>query len=184
MRRSILSAPRGACRLSVPRGACRLSAPRGACRLSAKVLGLVLVGFIAVASAKALAAGAGSDTGLNNARGNASASDFWRKLKQGQKGYVSNPDSAPEWLISGEYSACMKAGNCTESAVDFSLPVHSLVPPIASPQGKGADWSNILFLLAALALFTTWCGVVLVKAGRDEGRDEADETSLGGRAGR
>lgn len=86
----------------------------------------------------------------NTANGAASVSDFWRAVRSGKTGYVADPTSQSGLLITDWPKDCVEAGNCTERAVGFTLPIHDLMPVIREPEGQGVQWRTVLF---ALGLF-------------------------------
>jgi hypothetical protein len=102
--------------------------------------------------------------------GNKSASDKWREFRSGAPGYVSNPAMDPRIIRDGFYD-CAKSGNCSEWATGFAMPIHSKMPVIFEPQGRGANGAVIIFLLAVAGVLLGWWGYVWVKAGSSSRSD-------------
>ncbi|MCP4286799.1 MAG: hypothetical protein GY792_20540 [Gammaproteobacteria bacterium] len=84
------------------------------------------------------------------------ATDLWRAVRQGESGFISSPRRNSSRLIVGiPREDCAKAGNCTEQAVGFSLPIHALVPSINEARGIGGNTITLgftLFLFASLTI--------------------------------
>ncbi len=80
------------------------------------------------------------------------AADLWRAIRQGESGFVSNPDQNASRLIFGiPRDDCKKAGNCSEQAVGFSLPIHQYMPAITEKRGVGGSAANLGFVLSLFA---------------------------------
>ncbi|MFQ5660075.1 MAG: hypothetical protein ACE5GZ_06580 [Gammaproteobacteria bacterium] len=80
-------------------------------------------------------------------RGEQSVADFWRAIRDSERGYVAGPKSQSGILIVDWPKDCAKAGNCTERAVGFTLPIHDLMPAIREPEGQGVRRDTVLFVL-------------------------------------
>ncbi len=77
----------------------------------------------------------------------ANVSDFWRAVRGGQSGTVAGPNAQSGLLITDWPKDCVEAGNCTERAVGFTLPIHDLMPAIREPEGQGAEWQTVAFVI-------------------------------------
>ncbi|MCP3670043.1 MAG: hypothetical protein GY814_06345 [Gammaproteobacteria bacterium] len=80
------------------------------------------------------------------------ATSLWKAVREGQKGFVANPKTNGARLIVGiPRDDCGAAGNCTEQAVGFSLPIHALMPEIREPRGIAGASETIGFALMVFA---------------------------------
>ncbi len=80
------------------------------------------------------------------------ATDLWKAVREGQRGFVANPETNSARLIVGiPRDDCGAAGNCTEQAVGFSLPIHALMPEISEPRGVKGATATIGFVLVVFA---------------------------------
>ncbi len=100
-----------------------------------------------------------------NTLGEASSADIWRSIRGGEGGVILTPDVRPDQVLTAPFGDCVKAGNCTERAVGFTMPIHATMPAIHEPQGKGASREALALLavavgggLIALALFVRRLG--------------------------
>ncbi|MBY0431928.1 MAG: hypothetical protein K2Q10_12070, partial [Rhodospirillales bacterium] len=80
---------------------------------------------------------AGEPTGEPAAGMPESSADIWRKIRNGEDGYVSNAQLSGQLIKSG----------CTEQVLGFTAPLHAAMPGITTPGGKGL--SEDALLLAA-----------------------------------
>lgn len=124
-------------------------------------LGLALTGPHACAAAADSAANPAPLP--NTANDPANVSDFWRAVRGGETGYVADPRSQSNLLITDWPKDCVAAGNCTERAVGFTLPIHDLMPVVREPEGQGAERRTVLFVLGLLAALLI-AGAVFVRA--------------------
>ncbi len=153
---------------------CPRKGPSGLCFFLAVIAGLVM----------ALTAGPGvwRDAGAQTegrvpgeALGKTSDSDMWRAVRRGEGGLIVLPDVRPEQVLTAPFDDCVKADNCTEAAVGFSMPIHAIFPPIREPQGKGTS-SEALGLLAVVFGGGLIAGLLfLLRLGRSGGGATADE---------
>jgi hypothetical protein len=132
------------------------------------ILGALLALGVLLGTPPALAQEDGAVPG--GVTGNKSASDKWREFRSGAPGYVSNPEMEPRLIREGFYE-CAKSGNCSEWAAGFAMPIHSKMPIIFEPQGRGANGAVILFLLAVAGVLFGWWGYVWLKAGSNSPSD-------------
>ena len=84
-----------------------------------------------------------------NTLGKLSDSDMWRSIRSGEGGIMFTPDVRPQPLLDAPFNDCVKAANCTESAIGFTLPIHDDFPAIRAAQGKGLG-NDAIGLLAVL----------------------------------
>ncbi|HJM61422.1 MAG TPA: hypothetical protein QF813_08025, partial [Alphaproteobacteria bacterium] len=55
-------------------------------------------------------------------------------------------------VLAAPFGDCIKAGNCSEMAVGFTLPIHASMPPIYEPYGEGSNREVIGFLVFVLGV--------------------------------
>jgi hypothetical protein len=128
--------------------------------------------LLAIALALTAAAGAWRDAAAQtegrvpgNTLGQESDSDLWRAIRGGEGGVIISPDARPETVLTAPFSDCVKADNCSETAVGFSMAIHDSMPAIYKPYGEGTSREVMGFLafvlgvgLIGLALFVRRLG--------------------------
>ena len=126
-------------------------------------LSLVLAGP-AVNAESATAEKSASQPGASANSGNdrANVSDFWRAVRGGKTGYVADPRSQSGLLITDWPKDCVEAGNCTERAVGFTLPIHDLMPVVREPEGQGVEWQTLAFVIGLFSALLI-AGAVFVR---------------------
>jgi len=98
--------------------------------------------------------------------GKTPSADFWRKIRQGNTGYVAGPASKAPWLIRrvDQDKKCIKAGTCTERLVGFVVPIHKKMPPVRQTIGKKAS-RNELYFVGGLAAILLLAGLAFLAFG-------------------
>ncbi len=114
------------------------------------VIVLTVVAGIAVGTSGWLDAAAQTEGEVPwNTLGKLNDSDMWRSVRRGEGGIIYTPDVRPQPLLDAPFNDCVKASNCTESAIGFTLPIHEEFPAILAAQGKGLG-NDAIGLLAVL----------------------------------
>jgi hypothetical protein len=75
---------------------------------------------------------------------------------------VAGANAQSGLLITDWPKDCVEAGNCTERAVGFTLPIHDLMPAVREPEGQGAKWQTVAFVVGLFAALLV-AGVVFVR---------------------